>query len=288
MERIRLNAQIVKQNIYKTSSLIFAVLSGLFLFFGWSDVRDDSFCLRLGCFILICVIIVAIALGVTFTKRKNTIWSSGNSRLNIVYADLLDLMSDNNKNNDKSRIVVIPVNTCFDTVVEDCTTNTKPLVSSNSLHGLWINRINSTLAIDELDSRIEANLAEQNVRYSVVNRSHGKTKEYPIGSISAIKWNNVVFYLLALTRFDDDNKAQCSEDELFLAICELIKYYDANGQANPMFIPIIGTGLSRIGFSHIDALNRMEAIFEIKKTSIHGEVNILIYSGDKDKVSIYS
>ena len=57
------------------------------------------------------------------------------------------------RRNKKNRIVVIPVNTSFDTIVdEDITSVDKPLISPISLHGQWIKRIlKSSKTLEQLD-----------------------------------------------------------------------------------------------------------------------------------------
>ena len=53
-----------------------------------------------------------------------------------------------------------------------------------------------------------------------------------------------------------------------------------------MFLPLMGTNLSRVDLSHKDALNKIVALFKLYNDQIHGEVNIVVYDKDKDKVSI--
>ena len=51
---------------------------------------------------------------------------------------------------------VIPVTSCFDTIVdEDISSCSKPLVSPNSLHGRWIKAmVNNGFTIEDIDSKI--------------------------------------------------------------------------------------------------------------------------------------
>ena len=65
----------------------------------------------------------------------------------------------------KKKLFVIPVNSCFDTIVdEDISTCSKPLVSPNSLHGRWIKTmVNKGFTIEEIDNKIHNCLEMQNL-----------------------------------------------------------------------------------------------------------------------------
>ena len=67
---------------------------------------------------------------------------------------------------------------------------------------------------------------------------------------------------------------------------ELLEFYDINGQGYEMYVTLVGTG--RAGLSHEESLQTMKSIFSIYSHKIHGTINIVIYSKDKEKVSIFS
>ena len=56
------------------------------------------------------------------------------------------------------------------------------------------------------------------------------------------------FILLALSEFDENNKAQSSKDEVIKSLRSLLEFYDVNGQGYQMYITLMGTGRSRAGF----------------------------------------
>lgn len=51
-------------------------------------------------------------------------------------------------------------------------------------------------------------------------------------------------------------------------------------------IPLMGTNLSRAGLSHGDSLRIITSLFMIYGDKIHGEVDVVIYEGDRDKVTL--
>lgn len=72
-----------------------------------------------------------------YFKRTKTIWESPSGKIKVCYSDIMKDGFD--KRNKEEKLFVIPVNSCFDTIVdEDISTCSKPLVSPNSLHGRWI------------------------------------------------------------------------------------------------------------------------------------------------------
>ena len=50
----------------------------------------------------------------------------------------------------------------------------------------------------------------------------------------------------------------------------------------------MGTGLSRAGLSHEESLNVISNLLKLNGDQIHGEVNIVVFEKDMDKVSIHN
>lgn len=48
----------------------------------------------------------------------------------------------------------------------------------------------------------------------------------------------------------------------------------------------MGTNLSRAGLSHNDSLRVITSLFQLYGDKVHGEVDVVIYKGDKDKVTL--
>ena len=192
------------------------------------------------------------------------------------------------------KIVVIPVNTCFDTIVdENISLYDKPLVSPTTVHGLWIkNMVKHGFNINDIDIAIDKSISLRGINpvkeLSRQEKKRGKLKCYENGTIAVVEGkNNVEFYLLALSEFDENNKAQSSKDEVIKSLRSLLEFYDVNGQGYQMYITLMGTGRSRAGLTHHDSLQTITSLFSLYSEKIHGDINIVIYKKDRDKVSIF-
>ncbi len=92
--------------------------------------------------------------------------------------------------------------------------------------------------------------------------------------------------MFANSEYDKDNIAHTSTDDLALCIKSLVNFYDHRGQGHKLIIPLMGTNLSRVGLSHDDSLRVITSLFQLYGDKIHGEVDVVIYKGDKDKVTL--
>lgn len=293
METIKLNFKIICETTVKIASSLYTILTIILTFISWADLGINSISCRISILILIFVLSVTLAIVyICLIKKEVTIWKKGNGTIKVGYDDIMEIAFNKDKKNNK-RIVVIPVNTCFDTIVDDDISKfDKPLVSSKTIHGKWIKKfIEQGISIDELDKRINDSLDKQAIKplfnISEKEKNRGKRKEYEKGTIAIVKENqNIEFFLLALSKFDENNNAQCSKDELIEIVHKLILFYNKNGQGYELFLPLMGTNLSRVGISHEEALSILESSFKLYSDEIHGKINIIIYNKERNKVAI--
>lgn len=187
---------------------------------------------------------------------------------------------------------VIPVNSCFDTIVdEDISSCSKPLVSPNSLHGRWIKAmVNNGFTMILIVKYINVWKMQKLVPKRIISdedKERGKKEVYDLGTVAMIRGkNNSTFLLLAISEFDKDNIAHTSVDDLEWCIKSLVNFYDQHGQGHRLVIPLMGTNLSRAGLSHNDSLRVIKSLFQLYGDKIHGEIDVVIYKGDKDKVTL--
>lgn len=285
------------ENIGKASLAIagssFSILSIVLSFVTWEEFGITSTCSKVIIFWII--LIVSLLVGILWIyvlKRSNMVWSNGDGKINICYADIIKLAFP--KKGKGRRIIVIPVNTCFDTIVdENIALYDKPLVSPTTVHGLWVkNMIKHGTSISDIDSAIDNYVRIKNIipikELTCREKSRGKLKCFENGTTVIIEGkNNVEFFLVALSEFDDNNKAQSSKEEVIECIEKLLDFYDGNGQGYEMFITLMGTGRSRAGLTHEESLQIIKSVFSLHSENIHGTINIVIYSKDRDKVSIF-
>lgn len=240
-------------------------------------------------FILALFSFVASFVKICYLNNSNTVYKHSSTTINVCYGDLFEIAF-----NDKAKkVVVVPVNTAFDTIVDKSLVKyPKNLVSPNTIHGRFIDRlIGAGLKIEEIDRRIESFFITKGI-YPTVElssecRPRGKRKIYEPGTVSVIEFKDTNFFLLGLSVFDDNNNAQCTKDQFVYALQKFIIFCDKHSQGRTIYLPLMGTNLSRTDMSHQESLQSLVALFKMYANRLHNKINIIIYTGDKDKVSIY-
>lgn len=211
---------------------------------------------------------------------------------NNVYAEYNDIIKLGFKNDRKRKIVVIPVNDTFETIVDEEQESIQyPLVSSQTLHGAFLKEFTKNkYDLRDLNKRIEKNLKNNGFimlkKYERNKRPRGNLKSYDFGTVAIIEQGNTVFYLLVISNFDAYNTANTSLFNLDKSITGLLDFYNKHGHGLPMYIPIFGTGRSNAGLTHSEAFDLMKhrVLSPINKN--RKDIHIVVYKGDRDKVSI--
>ena len=287
------NVKSIGKTALAFSSASFSVLSIILSFITWEEMGVENIFVKMLIFVLIIIMaLIGSTLWISVFKRKRLLWTTGDGRVTVCYSDIMKLSFPKKKT--VKKIVVIPVNTCFDTIVdENISLYDKPLVSPTTVHGLWIkNMVKHGFNINDIDIAIDKSISLRGINpvkeLSRQEKKRGKLKCYENGTIAVVEGkNNVEFYLLALSEFDENNKAQSSKDEVFKSLRSLLEFYDVNGQGYQMYITLMGTGRSRAGLTHHDSLQTITSLFSLYSEKIHGDINIVIYKKDRDKVSIF-
>ena len=292
-EILRRNVETIIKTTLAVAGGLFGILSILLSFITWEEVGIVGASKKIVIFliILLCALVIGI-LTILLFKRNNLIWENGDGKINICYLDIMKLAFD--KKNRSKKIVVIPVNTSFDTIVdENLSLYDKPLVSPTTVHGMWIkNMVKQGFSIQDIDSAIDKYISLRNIEPVKIltpqEKKRGKLKCYENGTIVIIDGNNnIEFFLLALSEFDENNKAQTSKEEVIKCIKKLLDVYDTNGQGYEIFVTLMGTGRSRAGLTHCDSLQIIKSVLSLYGEKIHGTINVVIYPKDRDKVSIF-
>ena len=175
------------------------------------------------------------------------LWHRGANSLQLIEGDLFKYGFGNRKK--QPSIVVIPVNTSFDTHISWMAEGAEaPIVSPTTIHGQWIDRwMKAGNTVEQLNKQIEANLMRQKVTCTVdeTQRTH-----YAIGSIAVVNSDNAIYYLLAISTFDEQNIAHSTENEIREAVLALLKFYNQYGNGYPLYLPLLGTGRSRAALGY--------------------------------------
>ena len=232
-------------------------------------------------------VLIAAIKAPNIADESLAIWQNGTASLTVGFGDVLSYGFGREKK--YKNIVVIPVNTTFDTEVSWLYESLpKPLVSSKSIHGQWLQRMfGSGCDSETIRQRIAADLASQGVVPSnQVFGLNGSRDEYPIGTVAKIENKKAIFFLVAISSFDENNNAQSTQEEINNAICSILSTYDKFGQGLDMYIPLLGTGMSRAMMSHEDSWRLLLKCTEEHKHQIHGRITVVVHPNDKDKVQL--
>ena len=212
-------------------------------------------------------------------SKNLIVWQRGNNYVKVIEGDLFKKGFD--KRNRKNRIVVVPVNTSFETRLTDNTEeDTNPFVSTETIHGVFLNRLYiQGISPTDIKKRIETNLKKNCMKTS-------KDGDYPIGTIATLKFGNTIFFLLAASKFNKRNTAHSSKTDIEKAINNFTKYYDEKGQGYDAFIPLIGTGMSRAYLSNQESYDIIKYTLLNNKDKLQGKINIVILPSVIDEIEI--
>lgn len=215
------------------------------------------------------------------------LWKHGLNSVDVQSGDLFHFGFDNRRK--KKNIIVIPVNTAFDThVTRKLEADSFPLVSENTVHGQWLIRLKETGEnLDNIDERISDSL--KRAGFFPIKESgaeNGKKNCYPIGSVAIIETSNAVYFLMAMAEFDDFNNARSSPSDIDAAIASLLNVYDRFGLGYDLYLPLMGTGLSRAGLSTQEAYDLLIDSLMKNRNIIHGRIHLIIRPMDRNEITL--
>ena len=263
LEVVKKNVENIGKTTLTIAGGLFTILSIVLSFITWEDVGITNIYVKILIFLSILgVALIMSILWICIIKRNYLIWDNGDGKINICYADIMKLGFP--KKDKTKKIVVIPVNTCFDTIVdENLSLYDKPLVSPTTVHGLWVkNMIKHGFQVSDIDSAIDNYLSLKGImpikELSEQEKKRGKRKCFENGTIVVVEGKNN------------------------------IEFYDINVQGYQMYITLMGTGRSRAGLTHYDSLQITKSVLSLYNEKIHGTINIVVYQKDRNKVSIFA
>ena len=285
---LKINIKIIAKTAVKISGAFFSIFAIVLTFVSWDELGNFPLWQRLLCFPL--TIIASILLSLLYVRivRSRTLWENGSGKITVQYGDLFKIGFPKRKK--EERIVVIPVNTHFDTILDERPSGkVSALVSPETNHGRWLKRILKTRSIQELDAEITESLsAVRDLAQIDSQRTRGQKTYYPIGTTAIVSGNNgVTFFLLAIAEFNKNNNAQSDGDLIVEAMRKLVHFYDMNGQGLPIYLPLMGTNLSRAGLSEEESYKKIHSLLELECDKLHGSATIVVYKRERHKVSIW-
>ena len=211
-------------------------------------------------------------------KYSQIIYQNGANSVDLVFGDIFKFGFDNRKR--EKNIIVIPVNTSFASHITAKVEKEKfPLVSEKTIHGMWLSRMyKCNYEEEEINNSIKSYLERYNI--SPIDNYNN----YPIGTISEIYHKNMIFYLLAISKFNENNNAKSYKHDIRNSLKNLLKHYDKFGQGYHLYLPLIGTGLSRANLSNKDSFKLICSEMMKNKKKIHGNIIIVALPDVKDEL----
>lgn len=232
-------------------------------------------------FLGLSMICFAIVFVVEYKKKSvEILQTNGGHGLFVQYGDLF---SENEvKNPSCRRNIIIPVNRCFDTIVDN------ELVSESTIHGMAFKKLYSLGLFSEQTLRDEIDRKLLHTEYAplpIGKKPRGNLKRYPVGTVVDIAVNdNTHYFLWALSTFDERLKARTSMQDYSLAVQRLIESCNNDSEGFPVLLPLVGTGLSRTKKEQCDVLNYLISAFTLNRNEINSDIHIVIHEKLKQEI----
>lgn len=290
MRRILLNIHYIFELSVKWTGVVFSIIGLASTFVSLGDLINPNISQIKRLFIsigmLIGVWLIAFVLCAIYVYRKKRVAVlelNGNHHVYVQYGDVFSESEIVEPN--KRRNIVIPVNRCFDTQVDN------DLISSATLHGITIKKLlDNGFTEDSLANEIQNYLSSHDFHYDELNtrqKRKGNLKRFPVGTTVEINQSDkCTFFLLGLTEFDKDLSASVTREDYAYAIVKLIEFCNKRSQQYPVVMPLIGGGLSRTGREEKAILDFLVATFKMNKDLIDFDLHIIVKDSGKKRIPI--
>ncbi|WP_412050266.1 macro domain-containing protein [Hoeflea sp. Naph1] len=208
-----------------------------------------------------------------FLKKRIEIKSHGfDTKIFIEFADLFA----------QEGWKAVGVNDFFDSNVDE------DLVSSKSLHG---HVIKTYWPNERQDWQKQINASLKNERPTKENRPKGNDRRFPIGTTGCATVGNNKFLFVALGRTDaSNNVTTASAETLICAIRGMLTKARAVCSYEPLSIPLMGSGLARIGIkaSVLVDLILAAVLEETKQAKVTGRITIILPKDKEEEINLQS
>lgn len=235
----------------------------------------------LAVFSLFYIIGIVIALNI---NKINLLDAGNNHHVYVQYGDALSADILGNGVAPKKRNIVVAVNRCFDTIIDD------NLISNNSLHGQAMKSLYDSGQYTEssLNKKIQQKL--KNDSYEPVNASDkpkGNLRRYKEGSVAEIDLGtDIVYFFVGLTWFDRMLHPHISDVEYGVAIVKALQYCIDRNQGYPVILPLLGGGRAQTRKEEKDILEFFIKLIQMNRLSINCDIHIVVRESAKGSISI--
>jgi len=218
--------------------------------------------------------LIALTYAVLSNRNKNKIELRLTDKVKaaVFYADLFEA----------NEIIVIPVNEYFDTIVDE------KVISSKTVHGKFIQKFFGGNEAD-LKNQIRKGLSKFKPLEVNGERKNGNKKRYSLGTVCEVKSGSKIFYLLALTKFNSNHRAEVKNSEYQRVLCDLFSYVEQHSQGRKVSVPLIGAGHSGVNLNKQKLLEFMLFSIALKDelTLING-IDVILHESVKKEISLLS
>lgn len=290
MKRITSNIHYILEVSVRYTGMIFAVLGFIGMFAPLDDLLGDQMGLirkfEISCLILGGIWLIVFLASCVYVCRKKyyKLFDVGNGH--HVYVQYGDIFTDCGLEDGQERTIVIPVNRCFDTMIDD------DLISSRTLHGISMNQLyaNHIFTQEELNQNIQRILADHHVKYELLeaqNKRKGNLKRYETGTVVEIPADDgITYFFLGLTSFDSDLHAHTEDDAYVLALIRLLMYNNRRSQGRPLYIPLIGAGAADTRKEERDILEYLVKLIKMNRKLVNCDLHIVVCDRVKESIPI--
>ena len=289
LKRIIVNKKYIATIAISITGGIYAILGWISTFTPLDNIFPDS--LSIFTRLLLSLLFIVLLWAVTFVvvsviliKKKRYMVFSGNNghKLFVQYGNLFS--ANEVESPRERRNVLIPVNRCFDVIVDN------ELISEKTLHGMALNLLYSRGIYNEeaLNKHIQDQLSDcQSILLDKNQKPKGNRKRFPEGTVVDVPVDDNTHYILwALSAFDDKLKAHTSSEEYSIAVHRMIKACNLYSEGFPVVLPLVGTGLSRTKMNQNDVLLFLVNAFKLNRTELNCDIHIVVSDSVKEEISI--
>lgn len=220
-------------------------------------------------------------------KKHHKISSRGSVSIEAMYGNILEIRKS--KKNISKPVIVIPVNSSFDTIVEDDPSIVDRIVEGTSIHGQWLKMYGKDKkSLKRIDDDIDKYISEKGmVPVKTLTKKRGKKKVYKLGSHVFVERDDCSFLLFALTEFDEHNKVIKGDAESFVDLMNKLMNITDDCAGKHIYIPVMGTKIALFGINELSSFEYIKNAALNKKNSLRASITIVIYEKNRDRVSIY-
>ena len=262
---------ISSKNLWKSYLSVWGTIGILTSFITIFITISSDYKLKIGIGFLILLIIIFIIMLFKANHLDSVSLNINGLKVDICYGDLFS----------SKDLKLIPFNKYFDTLVDNI------VIAENTLNGLFIKNDYPNQTVQNLDDQITAKLNGKEFE-SNPRRVLGKKNKYELGTTIEVENK---YLLTAFTHFDEKNRAYLSKGEYLLCLDNLWKEINRIYAQRDISIPLLGSGISRIG-NDLKLQDYLEQIINSLKLSnldnaYNTKINIILHESVKNEINLF-